>query len=178
MLLGVLLLLITTIASSDPNGLGTAGFVLGVVASVGLGWWGYRVQRRVPPKSPAELLLATLATPAPSARAIRSEDVVGPWRFYVDAASSTVTVDLRADGRYTQVILGNSGQRIDCPGGTWTLEGPYVELSSYRRAVRAAIERVRWFFGDWQKSLVLFAQDDPQSETMLLGLRGTAGWHG
>jgi len=171
MLLGVLALVITTVASCRPSGPSPPVFALGVAASVCLGWWGYKVQCRGPRKSSAEMLLATLVAPAPSTRAIRPEDVLGPWRFYVDAVTSTVSVDLQADGRYTQVIVGNRGERIDCPGGRWTLEGPHVELTAYRSAVRAVTERVRWFFGDWQKDLVLFARDDPQGETMLLGLR-------
>jgi hypothetical protein len=142
----------------------------------GLYW--FAVQRRRPGDPSADMLLATLGASVPSARAVRPEDVLGPWRFYVDDAASTVTVDLQADGRYTQVIVGNRGQRTECPGGTWALDGPHLELTSYRSALRAVADRVRWFFGDWQKGFVLFAQDDPQSETMLLGLRHTAGGSG
>jgi hypothetical protein len=173
MLLGVVVLAVTTMAACGPNGPGPAGFVLGVTISVCLGWLGYRVQRNMPREPSADLLLATLAAPVPSERAIGPEDVLGPWQFYVDAATSTVTIDLQADGHYRQVIVGNGGRRIDCPGGTWTLDGSYLELDSYRSAVRATTERVRWFFGDWEQDFVLFAKDDPQSETMLLGLRGT-----
>ena len=147
--------------------------------SVCLGWWGYRRQRSRPRESPVEMLLAALAAPVPSPRALRPEDVLGPWQFYVDAATSMVIVDLHADGRYTQVIVGNRGEQSDCPGGTWTLEGPQVELTSYRSAVRAVTDRVRWLFGDWQKELVLFAKDDPLGTRMLLGQRRTAratGW--
>jgi hypothetical protein len=173
-LLGVLLLVITTLASCSSDALGIPAFVAGVAASVCLGWWGYRLQRSRLRSSLGELLLATLATPVPSPRALRPADVVGPWQFYVDAAGSMVTVDLHPDGRYTQVIVGNRGERSDCPGGTWTLEGPQVELTSYRSAVRAETDRVRWLFGDWQKELVLFAKDDPLERRMLLGLRRTA----
>jgi hypothetical protein len=171
MIFGVLTLAITTMASCDPDGPGPAVFALEVAASVCLGWLGYKVQRRRVGDSLAEM---PLPTPVPSARVIRPEDVLGPWRFYIDAVTSTVTVDLQADGRYTQVIVGNCGKPIDCPGGAWTLEGPHLELTSYRSAVRKVTKRVRWFFGDWQKDLVLFAKDDPQGKTMLLGLRYTA----
>ncbi len=174
MLLGGLVLVVTTIASCRPNGPGPALLAFAVAVSVCLGWLGYKVQRRRPRGSPAEMLLATLAAPVPSAQAVQPEDVLGKWQFYVDAATSTVTVDLQPDGRYTQVILGNRGQRIDCPGGTWTLEGPYVELNSYRSAVRVMMDRVRWFFGNWKKDLVLFAKDDPQAEATLLGRKVTA----
>jgi hypothetical protein len=174
MLLGVLLLVITTLASCRIEGPGTPAFVVGVAVSVCLGWWGYRWQRNRPRESPGELLLAMLAAPVPSRRALRPEDVLGPWQFYVAAAASTVTVDLRAEGRYTQTIVGEGGERSDGPGGTWTLDGPQVELTSYRSAIRAVTDRVRWLFGDWQKELVLFAKDDPQGTRMLLGQRRTA----
>lgn len=180
MLLGVLLLTIATLASCGIRGPGIPVFVVGVAGSVCLGWWGYRMQRNRTRESPEELLLAALAAPVPTPRAIRPEDVLGPWQFYVDTAASMVIVDLQADGRYTQVILGNGGDRSDCPGGTWTLEGPQVELTSYRSAVRAVTDRVRWLFGDWQQELVLFAKDDPQGTRTLLGQRRTpraAGSH-
>ena len=179
MLLGLVFLAITTRASCGIDGPGTAVFVVGVALSVGLGWWAYRMQRCRPRQSPEQMLLATLAAPVPSHRALRPKDVLGPWQFYVDAATCMVTVDLQADGRYTQVIVGNRGERSDCPGGTWTLDGPQVELTSYRSAVRAVTDRVRWLFGDWQKELVLFAKDDPQSTRSMLGQRRAAraaGW--
>lgn len=179
MLLGMLLLAITMLASCRIDGPGSLAFIVGVAVSVCLGWWGYRLQRGRPRASPVEMLLATLAAPVPTLRALRPEDVLGPWQFYVDAAASMVTVDLQADGRYTQVIIDNRGERTGCPGGTWSLEGPQMELTSYRSAVRAVTDRVRWLFGDWQKELVLFAKDDPQGSKMLLGQRRTgraAGW--
>jgi hypothetical protein len=174
MLLGVLLLATTTCASCSMDGPGTPAFIAGVALSVCLGWWGYRLQRSRPRGSSGAILLAMLAAPAPSRRTLRPEDVLGPWQFYVAAAASMVTVDLQADGRYTQVIVGHRGERSDCPGGTWTLDGPQVELTSYRSAVRAVTDRVRWLFGDWQKELVLLAQDDPQSTSRLLGQRRAA----
>ena len=172
MLLGVLVLVITTMASCNPEGLGLTGFILGVVAAVCLVWLGYKVQCKISRKSP-EALLAIMASPSPSAQAIRPEDVCGPWQFYVDIASSTVTVDLQADGLYAQDIVDHRGGRIDCPGGAWTLDGAYLELRLYRSsATQELTEHVRWFFGDWQEGLVLFAKDDPQSEKWLLGQKG------
>ncbi len=174
-LLGVLVLVITAAASCDPYGPGLTVLPPGVIVSVCLGWLGYELHRRKPREPSTDALLATLAAPTPSARALRPEDVLGPWQFYVDAAGSTVIVDLQARGRYRQQIVGNRGERINCPGGTWTVEGPNLELTSYRSAVRATLDRVCWFFGDWQDDLVLFAKDEPESTTMLLGLRPAAG---
>ncbi len=169
MLLGVSVLVIMTMVLCDPNGPSLSFFPLGAAVSVCLVWLGNKARLRRPCKSPPDTLLETIVVPVPSAQVIRPEDVLGPWRFYVDAAMSTVTIDLQADGRYRQVIVGNRGEQINCPGGTWTLEAAYLDLASYRSAVRAVTENVRWFFGDWHKDLVLFAKDDPLSETMLQG---------
>ncbi len=174
-LLGMLLLAFVTMWSSSPDGPGLSVLVLGVVVSVCLGWWGCRARRRRPRESSAETLLAMLAAPVPSTTAVRPEEVWGPWRFYVDAAASTVIIDLHGDGRDTQVIVDNAGERIECPGGAWTVDGPYVELTSYRSAARKVTQDARWFFGQWEKGLVLFAKDDPQGGTTLLGLRAVTG---
>lgn len=171
LVLAPLLLLVVFWAACNPTGPGTLVFVGGVAVSVSLGWWGYTRQRRGPRASPVESLLATLAAPAPPGRTLRPEDVLGAWQFYVDAATSMVIVDLQPDGRYTQVIVGNRGERQEGPGGTWTLEGAQVELSAYRSAVRAMTDRARWLFGEWQRELVLFAQDDPAGPRRLLGQR-------
>ena len=170
-LLGLLGLVITTTSVCAAGGSGPAGFSFAVAASVCLGWLGYKVWRRGPPPSSAELPVATLPVPAPSARSLHPEDVAGSWCFYVDSAASTVTVDFQADGNYTETIVDNCGERIECPGGRWKLDGAHVELTSYRSTSRAVIERVRWFFGDWQKELVLFATDASEAEPPLLGLR-------
>ena len=170
-LLGGVALVAITITSCQPAGPGPAGFTVGIALSVGLGWLGYRVQRSAPPAPTPSLLAAALASPLPSARAIRPEDVWGSWQFYIDAAASTVTVDFQADGDYRQTIVSNRGERVDGPGGTWTLDGPHLELDSYRSVLRAVTERVRWLFGDWDEELVLFVTDDPRSDKTFLGLR-------
>jgi hypothetical protein len=169
MLLGVLAFAITTIVAFRPNGFGLAIFPQGVALSACLVWLGEIARRKQPRDSSLETLLETMAAAVPSTQEIRPEDVQGEWRFYVDAAKSTVKIDLHANGRYTQIILANSGEQIDCPGGAWTLEKAYLNLESYRSATRAVTESMRWFFGDWRKELVLYAKDDPQSETMLQG---------
>ena len=74
-------------------------------------------------------------------------------------------------GAYTQVIVGNGGEQIEWPGGTWTLDGPALKLTSYRSAAGKSTEDVCWFFGQWETELVLLAKDDSQGDTVLLGLR-------
>jgi hypothetical protein len=162
-------------ASVEPRGSDASVLVPGIVAAVGLGWWGYRGRRRRFRDPSAELLLAMQAAAAPSARTIRPEEVLGAWRFYVDAAASTVTVNLQNDGRYTQRIAGNGGEEIQCPGGAWELDGSYLKLASYQSAARKSTADVRWSFGQREKGLVLVARDDPQGETTLLGLRAPVG---
>jgi hypothetical protein len=164
MLLAVLVLTGTTLASCQPDGPGPVVFSVGVALSVCLGWAGCKVSHRRPASE-------ITAVPVPSLREIRPEDVLGSWQFYVDAASRTVTIDLRSDGRYAQVIVPNCGELVDCPGGTWSLEGPYLNLSSYRSALRDSVQSVRWIFGDWQNELVLLAKDDPLAETTLQARR-------
>ena len=174
MLLGLLMLALVTMLASNPHSSGPSILLPGIVAAVGLGWLGYRARRRRFRDPSAELLLAMQTTSAAAARAIRPEEVLGAWRFYVDAAASTVIVNLQGDGRYTQLIAGNGGAQIECPGGAWTLDGPYLTLTSYRSAARKSTADVRWSFGQREKVLVLLAKDDPQEQTPLLGLRAAA----
>ena len=171
MLLGMVVLAVAVIIWFGPKSPSLLGFAVGVVLSVWLIWLGYRAPPYSRVESPADLFLPSLRAPNPLARAVREEDVFGPWQFYVDAAASTVTVDLQAGGRYTQTIVPTCGERIDCPGGTWTLDGPYVDLTGYRSAVRETMHRVRWFFSEGKNDLTLWAKDDPQGETDLLGQR-------
>ena len=56
-------------------------------------------------------------SPTPTTRALAPDDVLGQWRFYVDAAASTVTVDLLAAGRYRETIAANSSRRNAAPDG-------------------------------------------------------------
>ena len=175
MLFGAVLLGITAIASFGSNVPDPAVLVAGIIVSVSVSWLGYHVRRWMPREPSAEPILAALVEPTPTTRALQPQDVLGQWRFYVDVAGSTVTVDLQAGGRYQQVIAGNSGKPIDGPGGEWTLDGPNLELSAYRGATRGETSRVRWFFGDCQDDLILFVKDDPQAETMLVARRGEIG---
>jgi hypothetical protein len=44
----------------------------------------------------------------------------------IDAATSTVSIGLRGDGQYDQQIVRNGGETLECPGGAWALDGPYL----------------------------------------------------
>lgn len=159
-------------ASDD---LDSAPFAFIAAMGAAMCYLGYWIHRRRPAAPLLGRLVATIAEPIPSNREISPEDVLGTWQFYVDDAMRTVTIDLRADHRYEQMLVSNQGERVDAPGGTWKLDGPYLELSSYRSAAREATQCIRWFFGDLGKEWVLFATDTPRGESTLLGLRREAG---
>lgn len=169
--LGLLVLGGTILASCDSDGPSLAVFPVGVALSVCLGWAGCKIQCRRPRNTLADDLLAVAAAPTPSTREIQPNEVHGVWQFYVDAVVSMVAVDLRPDGSYTETIVDHHGGRIDCPGGRWMLDGPYIELTSYHSATQAVTQTVRWFFADGREGLMLFALDDPQRETPLLAAR-------
>jgi hypothetical protein len=174
MFIAALLLAIMTAGALAANGPGPSVLGPGILLGFCVGWLGYRVQRRAGREPSVHPILAAVAAATPTSRTIEPQDVLGQWQFYVDAAASTVTIDLQADGRYEQAIVSNSGEQIDGLGGNWRLDGPNLDLSAYRSATRDATIAVRWFFGDCEGDLVLFARDDPQTETTLLSRRGEA----
>jgi len=72
-----------------------------------------------------------------------------------------VIVRFRADGTYGQEIVTSGGGRTACPGGTWALDGPGVELTGYRSPTAGTIDRLRWFFAESPVGLALFGTDHP-----------------
>jgi hypothetical protein len=147
--------------------------LIGFVASVIILLAGYKMAREAPKLPPANPILAALENPQPTTRAIGPQDVLGSWRFYVDAAGCTVVIDLQSEGRYRQLIAGMSGNTIECPGGQWTLDGPKLELADYRSATLGETLRAGWFFGDCEDELIIFVKDDPLAEKMLAARRET-----
>jgi hypothetical protein len=175
MLLAAAMLAIVAIASFGSFGFGPVLLLPGIAVSAGMGWLGYKLRGWIPPEPSPDPILAAVMTPTPTTRAIGPADVVGQWRFYVDAAASTVTIDLQPGGRYRQVILANSSKHDAACDGDWTLDGPNLELSAYRSATREETARVRWYFGDYEDGLILFVKDDPQSPAMLVARRSANG---
>ena len=149
--------------------------LVGVAVSSGVGWLGYKLRGWIPPEPSPEPILAAVMAPTPTTRTLGPHDVLGQWRFYVDAAASTVTVELLAGGRYQQVIVGSSSKRNATCDGQWTLDGPYLELSAYRSAMLDETSVARWYFGDCEGGLILFVKDDPKAETMLVARRAGTG---
>lgn len=165
------LLAVAVIVAIAPQGLGPIVLLPGIVLSVGLGWLGYKLLGWIPPEPSPEPILAAAMLPTPTTRTLSPAEVLGQWRFYVDAASSTITIDLQPGGHYRQIILGNSSKHDAKCDGEWSLDGPNLELSAYRSATHGETARVRWFFGDCENGLILFAKDDPQVESMLVARR-------
>jgi hypothetical protein len=171
----VVLLSVAAISALNSSAPLPALLVPGIIGSVLLGWLGYKLPRRMPRRSSAEPILTKYAKPTPIDRVLGPEDVLGQWRFYVDAVSCSVMIELQAGGYFRQAIVGNSGMRIDGPGGVWTLEGTNLTITAYHSATRGETSSVRWFFGDCQGDLILFVKDDPQAETMLVAIRMEQG---
>jgi hypothetical protein len=81
---------------------------------------------------------------------------VGPWRFYLDEATSTVVVDFKADGTFSQTITTNRGEVKECPGGTWRLEGPLIRLSGYVAVQDGSGDERTWWMVDTAEGLAVF----------------------
>ena len=143
----------------------------GIAVSAGVGWLGYKLRGWLPPEPSPEPILAAIIAPTPTTRALSPVDVLGQWRFYVDAAASTVTIDLQPGGRYRQAIASNSSKKNVACDGQWKLDGPNLELSAYRSATQDETGLARWYFGECEGGLILFVKDDPQAETMLVARR-------
>ena len=138
-----------------------APLVVGVVAAVGLGAYGLvRARYGVAGNGPS--LLGAFSR-EPTSNAVTRDDVAGRWQFYSDAASKTVRLDFRPDGTYGQTIVDNRGQTTHCPGGTWTLFGPHVELTGYVSAREGTTESMTWWMVDGPAGLSLYGGDDPDS---------------
>ncbi len=134
------------------------GILVGVVALGGFG--GLTRHRRPKPKS-APRLVRPVANPMPTSRPVTPGDLVGEWSYYADAVASIVIVRFRTDGTYAQEIVTSGGGRTACPGGTWTLNGPWIELTDFRSPTAATTARVRWFFAEGPIGLALFGTDQP-----------------
>ncbi len=175
MVFAAVLVVIAAVTAYQSDYLASLVLLPGIAVSAGVGWLGYKLRGWIPPERSPDPILAAVMTPTPTTRTLSPADVLGQWRFYVDAAASTVTVDLQPGGRYRQLILGNSSKHDATCDGQWTLDGPNLELSAYRSATRGETGAVRWYFGDCEGGLILFVKDDPQSEMMLVARRAGNG---
>jgi hypothetical protein len=129
-------------------------FVVGSLA-----WWGIANRHRRPAgQRSREPRRQWVESPVPTAITVTPEEAVGAWQFYVDAASSTVTLELRRDGTFGQSIVDNRGERRECQGGTWRLDGAWLDLDGYR-ALSGMLQQARWFFGDTPGGRCLFVND-------------------
>lgn len=135
--------------------------MIGIPGVVGLGYYGYLTRHRRPPGRVRRAWPELTLTPGPTAKAVTARDVVGTWRFYVDAAGQTVDIVFREDGTFDQTVTHNRQGSHACPGGTWKLDGSYVELSGYRSAMGDTPRTMRWWIGDSAGGFILFGPDGP-----------------
>ncbi len=145
----------------------TATLVLGTCGMGALGSCLYLTCRRRPRARSSKARPEPDFVPTPTARPITPQDLVGSWSFYLDDAAITVRLEFRPDGTFAQTLVNNRGERTHCPGGTWALDGPHVELAGYLSASTGTIERVRWLFADTPAGLSLFGKDHPSLEKPL-----------
>jgi len=99
----------------------------------------------------------------PTFKPVKPEDVVGSWQFYFDGASKTVQLDFRPDGTYAQTIVDNRNGVTACPGGTWKLSGPTVELSGYVTLDGETATSLGWWMVDAPLGPILCGGDDAES---------------
>jgi hypothetical protein len=99
------------------------------------------------------------ASTAPTTQTVRVEDVLGQWQFYLDSLAKTVLIDFRPDGAFAQTILSNDGGRMECPGGTWRLDGPRIHLAGYVTAEQGASRSLTWWMIDAAAGPAVFGGD-------------------
>jgi hypothetical protein len=108
----------------------------------------------------------------PTTRPVGAADVAGPWQFYLDGLSKTVTVDFSPDGTFAQTIVANDGGVTECPGGAWRLDGPRVHLTGYVTAEQGESQARTWWMIDTPGGLALFGGDQAEAESFFRMARG------
>lgn len=108
----------------------------------------------------------------PTTGPVSADDVVGRWRFYLDAVSKTVALEFKPDGTYAQTIIPNQGGLVECPGGTWRLDGSTVKLTDYTTAQEHSSESRSWWLVDTAGGPALFGGDGSDPESFFLITRG------
>jgi hypothetical protein len=103
----------------------------------------------------------------PTAKALREEDIAGPWQFYLDRASRTVTVDFKTNGTFIETIVPNQGRFIECPEGTWRLDGPWIHLDGYVAAEPGTSQSRTWWVVDTPAGFAMFGGDAPDPNSFV-----------
>lgn len=103
------------------------------------------------------------ALPGPTSKVVTAADLVGAWRMDLTGPARTVTITFDPGGTYAEAISQGGGPVRECPGGTWRLEGPYVDLKGYVSAGTGETFPTRWYFvGD---PPFLFGGDHPDPDS-------------
>jgi hypothetical protein len=104
----------------------------------------------------------------PARGPVAAEDLAGPWEFYLDRATRTVTLDFHLDGTFAQTIVSNQGEIVQCPGGTWRLAGSLVHLEGYLTAAEGVRQSRTWWMIDTPSGLALFGGDGPDAASFFV----------
>lgn len=88
------------------------------------------------------------ALPAPTSKPVTPLDVAGTWRLDLDSPKATVLLDFRPDGTFTETISRPEGPAQACPGGRWSVRGPYVDLANYASVSGLHTGSISWYVID------------------------------
>ncbi len=66
--------------------------------------------------------------PTPTKKKVAAADAVGTWQYTADHGKTTITIEIRTDGKFHQVVkLAGNSEPLQ-QGGTWTLDGADIKL--------------------------------------------------
>ena len=126
-------------------------------------------RRAVTPFVPDELAIST----DPTTGSVRVDDVLGRWQFYLDEESTTVIIDFYPDGTFAQATATNRGDVTERVGGTWSLDGPMIQLSGYTVVETGLTESRTWWMMDTPSGLAVFGGDGADRESSFRMIRGS-----
>jgi hypothetical protein len=95
----------------------------------------------------------------PTTEPVGLDDVTGAWQFYLDDLATTVVIDFKSDGSFTQTMMPTQGDPTEYPGGTWTLEGPRIRLTDYVSVYDGTTQPRMWWMVRTPSGLAVFGGD-------------------
>jgi len=125
-------------------------------------------RRTVTPFMPDELTIPT----EPTTGAVRLDDVLGRWQFYLDEESTTVIMDFRPEGTFAQTTVTNRGEATEHVGGTWSLDGAMIYLSGYTAVKSGSSASRTWWMMDTPSGLAVFGGDGVEPDSFFRMTRG------
>ena len=118
----------------------------------------------------AALLLIVLSgcqfVPSPTTKPVTTNDVIGTWSFSEIIPKATVVMTFKPTGVFTQEV--SSGGQTNVYVGTWSLRGPYLDLTDFAEwssllpGWKAAA--TTWWMVDGPKRLEIFGGACPDPD--------------